>query len=87
MIISGFLSALNYIIDLLVGFAPKWVIWPDSLLNGLTYVFKTIGSFDFILPIKEMFNIMLFLIAFEVGFFTLKMILRAINWIRGSGEI
>jgi len=65
---------------------PEWSIWPPALTDGLTYVFSSLAKINIIFPIDQLFTVILFLITFEVAFFTTKIILMAFNFFRGSGK-
>lgn len=65
---------------------PTWQIWPDSLLTGLSYFFQQLIAFNFIFPVDNLFIVILFVLNFEVLYFTAKLITKLFGYIRGSGS-
>jgi hypothetical protein len=65
---------------------PTWTIWPQALIDGLTYIANSFAKLNFILPISEWFTILLFFINFSALYVSAKMILKAFNYLRGTGS-
>ena len=86
MITTLLLYIVSLFINLLVSILPAWQVWPDSLLTGLSYFFGAIAKFNFIFPIDSLFSVILFIINFEILFFTAKLIMKIFNYIRGTGS-
>lgn len=74
------------ILNLICSILPTWQIWPSSLLTGLQYFVIQIAKLNFIFPIDTLFICLLSLLYFEVGFFTAKMVMKVVNFFRGTGS-
>lgn len=86
MITNIFLFILGQLIHFFATILPTWTIWPDSLLTGLAYFCGAIGKLNFLIPIDSLFAVIVFLIDFEVAWFTAKLVLKLANYIRGTGS-
>lgn len=86
MIISLLLYCVSIIISAIIFLLPEWSIWPTDLLTGLTYFFSSIAKFNFIFPVDTLFTVILFLVNFEVLYFTTKLIMKIFNYLRGTGS-
>lgn len=91
MITSFILYILGFILSLVVGLiniiAKDFSIWPTTVLDGLTYFFTHLMTLDFALNIVSMLTSIKWLIGFLVVYVSIKILLRFINWMRGSGEL
>ena len=91
MIASIFLYIFSFILSIMSALtdfiAQGRSIWPDNVLNGLTYFFTQLMNWDFLLNITQLLTAIKFLIAFEVIYLLVKLALKIINWIRGAGPI
>lgn len=92
MLIDILLFILGIIIDLLVYVLDflligKITIWPDELLNGLTYFFTNLMNFDFVLNIGQLLLVLQFLFLFFILYVPARLIVKLVNWIRGAGSI
>lgn len=65
----------------------NWTVWPASFLNGLTYFFQQVMVFNFLLPIDTLFDVIKFVIAFEVMYLGVKILFKLFNFIRGASGI
>lgn len=65
---------------------PSWTVWPQVLTDGLTYIFQSFAKLNFILPIDTFLTALLFIIHFETLYFTAKISLKPISFIRGGGK-
>lgn len=86
MIITLFLFLISYVLNFLCIILPTWQIWPQALLDGLTYFFQQIAVFNFLFPIDTLFSAIILFLYFEAGFFTAKLILKFVNYVRGTGS-
>lgn len=64
-----------------------WSVWPDSVLSGLTYFLQLLMTFNFIFPIDTLFDVIKFIISFEVIYLGVKLLLKLFNYIRGASGI
>lgn len=67
--------------------ASNWSVWPDSFLNGLTYFFQQLMVFNFLFPVDTLFDVIKFIITFEVMYLGVKLLLKLFNFIRGASGI
>jgi len=86
MIITGLLYVLIFFISIVVFLLPTWTPFPNDLLTGLTFFFSSLAKLNFLFPIDSLFSVLLFLIYFEVIYFTAKIILKVFNFFRGTGS-
>lgn len=86
MIADIFLFVLGQIIHFIAGLLPTWSLWPQSLLDGLTYFAGAIGHLNFLLPIDSLFTVILFMVNFEVYYLGAKLLMKLANYIRGTGS-
>lgn len=91
MIISVLLFVVSFLFDSVVFImqfiAKDFSVWPDNVLNGFTYFFTSLMNFDFILNTTELLNMLKYLIAFDVIYISIKLLLKLFNWVRGSGGV
>lgn len=87
MLSDLFITIFQGIIDFLVWVLPEWSIYPQAFTDGLQYFFTSLGKFNFILPMDTFLAVISFLVNFEVGYYTAKLIIKAVNFLRGSGEL
>jgi len=87
VILYTFSFLLGVIGNIAVFLSQGWSIWPPSVLNGFTYFFTTLMSFNIILPIKDWLGQLLFLMNFDAIYVSIKLLMRIFNFVRGSGEI
>lgn len=86
MITTILLNIFSYIMGIIVMILPTFTVWPQVLIDGLQYMCTSVAKLNFILPIKEWFDIILFFINFSVTYLTAKLILKAFNFLRGTGS-
>jgi hypothetical protein len=86
MIFTMVFYVLSYLVTMICDVLPAWTIWPDSLLNSITYFSNSILSLNFLLPISELFTILMFLINFEVFYLSTKIVAKLFNYVRGTGS-
>lgn len=78
---------LGYFMGLVALLAPTWTLWPDGFINGITYFFTGLMKFNFIFPVDTALQGINFLASFAVLFFSAKLLIMLVNWLRGAGEI
>ena len=83
-ILGIIMDLLVYILDFLVG---GFSLWPENLVDGLTYFFTNLMNFDFVLNIYQLILVIEFLYLFFLVYVPAKLIVKVVNWIRGSGSI
>jgi len=64
---------------------PAWDIWPQTLIDGLQYIFASLAKFNFILPVDTFLTAFLWFLHFSVLYLGAKLSLKALNFIRGTG--
>lgn len=77
---------LTFFIGIITFILPTWTIWPADFLTGLQYFASSLAKFNFIFPVDSLFAVLLFIINFEVVYFTAKIILKLFNYFRGTGS-
>lgn len=87
MITNGIIIFIGWILGLIALLAPEWTVWPSGVINGISYFFATFAKFNFIFPIDTIMQCIDFLCTFATLFFTAKILIMAVNWFRGAGEI
>jgi len=50
------------------------------------YLSQSALSLNFILPVPELMGVFLFLINFEVGYMSVKILAKIFNYLRGTGK-
>lgn len=83
-ILSFTLGVISSISDFL---ARGWSPWPSSVLSGLTYFFTNLMRFDFIFNITQLLLAIKWVIAFDLIYITVRLLMKLFNWVRGSGSI
>ena len=86
MIITMILYVLTMLLNMISTVLPSWQVWPQNLLDGLTYFLGTLWNFDFIIPVATLYQVIIFMISFEVTYFTAKIIMKVFNYLRGTGS-
>jgi hypothetical protein len=87
MVIDFLLILLNTILEALGYWLPHYSIWPDSILNGITYLINSITIINFIFPIDTLFFCLNLFINFLIYYYGARLLIYIFNWLRGSGEI
>lgn len=91
MITSLILYLLSFILSILGALrffiSQDFSVWPDSVLNGITYFLSLLMNWDFLLNTTELLTAIKWLVGFEVIYLGVKLALKIINWIRGASGI
>lgn len=91
MIVNLFLYVLSFLLGAFATFsnliARGFSIWPDKLLDGLTYFFTSLMRFDMWLNVVAFFTVLKWFLSFLVIYYGIKLLASLFNWGRGSGEI
>jgi hypothetical protein len=64
-----------------------WSLWPPSVLDTITYFFQQMMWLNFLLPIDTLFDVIKFIIGFEVMYLGVKLLLKLFNFIRGASGV
>jgi hypothetical protein len=86
MISSALIYIFSAFLSVIVFLLPSWSVWPTDLLSGLSYFATSLAKLNFIFPIDSLFTVLLFVINFEVLYFTAKIIMKVFNYFRGTGS-
>jgi hypothetical protein len=86
MITDIIIFIISSFINLITTILPAWQIWPADFLNGVSYIFGQLAGFNFIFPIDTLFDVIIFFISFEVAYMTAKLIIKVLNFFRGTGS-
>jgi hypothetical protein len=91
MIITVLLYVLGFILGIVAEFCDTLSfglhVWPAVILNGLTYFFSILMKIDFILNIRALLFGIQWALGFLVAYYGIKLLLKIVNWFRGSGSI
>ena len=79
-IIGGLLGVLSYLL-------PAFTLYPESFKEGCKYAGSALMKFNFIFAISDFMAAVVFLIQFEIAYFTVHIILSIIHTIRGNKTI
>lgn len=85
MITSLLLTLIYYLLLIICSILPTYQIWPNELLDGLTYFFSQLSNFNFIFPIDSLFSAIVFFVSFEALYLTAKLIMKVFGFARGTG--
>jgi hypothetical protein len=83
-IFSFVLAFFAFILQAIFG---NFTIWPDSVLNGLTYFFQKLMAFNIFIPVDTFLTVLVWLIRFIVIFFGYKLIKKIFNYFRGADAL
>ena len=87
MIAGTFIYILTLFIGVIMALLPSWSIYPADLLTGLEYFATSLAKLNFIFPIDSLFTVLLFIIDFEILYFTAKIIMKVFNYFYGGLDI
>jgi len=87
MLFDAIFYLLGSILSIVSAIAPTWVIWPQTLLDGVNYFAVAIAKLNFLLPIDTLFDCIEFFAGFLAAYYSVKGLVSLVNWIRGAGEI
>lgn len=91
MITDMFLYILALIMTMIFQISDSissgWTVWPAGVLNGITYLFQQLMIFNFLFPIDTLFEVIIFIIKFEIFYLGVKILLKLFNYIRGASGI
>jgi hypothetical protein len=79
---------LGLIVKALVAIMQTYSIYPPEMTAGLSFFGKHIMRLDFtVVNIGACIDGAVFLLGFEIIYFTVRIIVSFVNWIRGAGPI
>lgn len=87
MITNAIIILIGWVLGLIALLAPTWTVWPQGVIDGIAYFFAQIGKLNFIFPIDTLMQAIEFLNTFAILYFSAKILIMAVNWFRGVGEI
>lgn len=88
MILDIGLYLFGTIINWLIILLPDFSIYPDQLLNGISFFGEKMASLDFfIFDVPAFMVIFLFILQFEIYYFLALKIASIANFFRGSGKL
>jgi hypothetical protein len=87
MVIDILLNIIGIFLKFLSVYLPTWLIWPDFLINGLTYFFDIIAKLNFLLPVDYFFGAISLFLTFLTYFGIAKIIFWLISLFRGKPAI
>ena len=91
MIITLLLYGISFFLDMASGasnlIAKNYTIWPSNVIDGLTYFFTNLMTFNFLLNVYQMLLSIKWVVTFIVIYVLVRLFLKFINFVRGSGEL
>lgn len=87
MIFDLIFLILGTFLTFIIGLFPTWNIWPQTILDGITYIFSIMAKLNFFIPIDTAYICIAFFINFIGYFITYLIIKKVFNWIRGAQGI
>lgn len=87
MIIEILMAVFGYFFKLIAWIAPKWNIWPRSIIDGFDYFGHILSKLNIIFPIDTLFLCINWFINFLVVYYSIRLVFMGINFFRGTGRI
>lgn len=88
MIIDVLIYILGTLISWVGALLPDYSIYPSNFLGGIEVAGEKLQTLDFfILDINGILAAFIFLLTFEIYYFTAQKIVSLINFFRGSGKL
>lgn len=87
MISTIVLTIINWFLKILVLLLPTYQVWPQAVIDGITYVAQSFKLLNFIFPIDTLFSVCIFLIGFEAVHMGAKIVTKIVNFFRGADGI
>lgn len=78
---------LGVVADISLFLSRGWTIWPENVLDGLTYFFTVLMKFNFLFPVDTLLTALIFLLNFEVIYISVRFLMKVVSFFRGSGEM
>lgn len=86
MIFTIIFYVLGFLIGEISAILPVWSIWPEDFTDGIEYFCSHFAELNIIIPIESFFNAAIFLIEFLALYLTIKIFMKILNYIRGTGS-
>lgn len=87
MITTAIIYAFGFIILAMATLLPNYQIFPDSVFDAFEYVFNGIASLNvLIIILPTIFSALSFFLTFLAFYFTFKLSVKVINYVRGVGQ-
>lgn len=86
MIVDFIILLFSYVIQAIAWFLPNWNL-PNSFYEFTNQVFNDIYSLNYLLPIDTFFEIIKYVIYFELLIIMLKIASGVISYWRGGGHV
>lgn len=87
MIADIFLIIVGWLLQVIIFLLPKWSIWPQTLIDGLTWFFTSLMNLNIVFPVDTLLLCISTFIIFQVYYLQAKIILKIFNYIRGAGGL
>lgn len=87
MLTNIILLLVTWFIKLVSFLLPTYQAISSNFASGLSYFFSTLATLNFFFPIDQLFTALLYLINFEIAYYSVKLVVKIVNFVRGSGEL
>lgn len=87
MLTNVFLLLVIWFLKLITFLLPTYQAISANFAAGITYFFAQIATLNFFFPIDQLFLALLYLVNFEIAYYGVKLIVKIVNFFRGSGEL
>ena len=88
MIVDIILYVFGSLVGWTAALLPDWSLYPTGLIDGIEFFGEKIAGLNFfIFDIPEIMKIGIFILTFEIYYFTANKIASIINFFRGSGKL
>lgn len=87
IVLTIFSFIINTIGSILKFISGDFSLWPDSVLNGLTYVCETLMKLNIFFPIDTLLQAIKYLFGFFSLWVVARLVIMIFNFFRGSGEM
>lgn len=86
MITTILIYLFSFVLQTIAAILPTFQIWPAVIIEGLQYITAAFAKLNFILPVQEWGVAMSFFINFSSAIVSAKLVLKTLNYFRGTGS-
>lgn len=87
MIFTILFSIIGGLLGILTNLLPAFSVYPESLREGFKYAGTALMKFNFMFAMSDFMAAIVFLVQFEIAYFTVHIVLSIIHTIRGNKTI
>ena len=86
MVIDMILWLVGFLIKIVALVLPPIQVLPEIVFDAVGFFAGILARFDFLFPIETLFEALSFFLAFLIVYFSVKIITKALNYLRGTGS-